>query len=101
MTVSSKVGNEPNSVPASQGGKGVTVCIEELTNAYQALAKKNADSVASSLQSLLAVRNPIEFFTLQQNLMKDSMAAAIEDSQRLSALTTAVLSAALTPWARQ
>jgi hypothetical protein len=47
------------------------------------------------------VKNPTEFFELQQKLIKDGVQAAVSDSQKIAHLTAAVFTSAFEPIKKQ
>ena len=92
---------EGNADALAEGGRASTAALQQLTTAYQELATKNVKTMTSALQALAAVKTPTEFIELQQRLIKDSMEAAIHDSQHIARLTSAVFTTALEPVKRQ
>jgi len=74
-----------------------TAAAQELAKAYQNLAMKNLKNLTAAVQALAAVKTPAHFFELQQKLLKDGVEAAINDSQHIAKLTTAVFTAAFEP----
>jgi hypothetical protein len=75
--------------------------LQELTKAYQELAVRNAKNVMAAIQALSAVKTPAEFMELQQRLIKESVDAAVRDSQHIAQLTAAVFTAASKPVKQQ
>jgi phasin family protein len=92
---------EGNADALAKSGKASTAALQQLTTAYQELAAKNVKTMTSALQALAAVKTPTEFMELQQRLIKDSMEAAIHDSQHIAQLTSAVFTTAFEPVKRQ
>jgi phasin family protein len=68
-----------------------------LTKAYRELTTKNARNVTAAMQALAAVKSPTDFIELQQRLIKEGVETAVDDSQRIAQLTTAVFTAAFEP----
>ncbi len=85
----------------AHGGTAALAGIQELAQAYQALAARNAAKLTESLQALSAVKTPTDFFQLQQRLISEGVAAAVKDSQEIAKLTTAVFTAAFEPVQKQ
>lgn len=92
---------EGNADALAKSGRASTAALQQLTAAYQELTTKNVKSMTSALQALAAVKTPTEFVELQQKLIKDSMEAAINDSQHIARLTSAVFTTAFEPVKRQ
>jgi phasin family protein len=80
-----------------ESGKGSTAAMQELTKAYQELAKKNIQKLTDALHALSDVKSPTDFIALQQRLIRESVEAAVSDSKRIGELTTNVFTAALKP----
>jgi hypothetical protein len=80
-----------------KSSNGSSAAFEELTVAYQELATRNAKILTAGMQALAAVKSPTEFIELQQRLIKDSLKAAVQDSQHIAQLTAAVFTAAFQP----
>jgi hypothetical protein len=85
----------------TDSGNGSRFAIQNLTEAYQELASRNAKNLNAAIQALTAVKNPAEFVELQQRLIKDGVEAAVGDSQRIAHLTVAVFTAAFEPMKKQ
>ena len=85
----------------TESGNASRAAVQELTTAYQELAKKNAKNLTAAIQALSAVRTPAEFIELQQRLIKESVDAAVRDSQHIAQLTAAVFTAASEPVKKQ
>ena len=83
--------------PAESGGDASSNALRELNKAYLALAIKNAFNVFNVVHALSRVRTPLQLIELQQRLIRESIGAAIRDSQRITQLTTAVLIATSRP----
>ena len=90
-----------NAEALTESGDASTAAIQELTEAYQELAIKNAKNLTAAMQSLAAVKSPTEFIELQQRLMKDGFETAVGDSQHIVRLTAAVFTAAFEPVKKQ
>ena len=90
-----------NADALTDSGNASSAAVKELTKAYQELATKNAKNLTAAIQALSAVKNPAEFFELQQRLIKDGVEAAVSDSQRIAHLTAAVFTAAFEPVKKQ
>ena len=84
-----------------KGGNASSAALQKLTKAYQELAVKNAKNVTAAIQALSAVKTPTEFMELQQRLIKESVDAAVRDSQHIAQLTAAVFTAASEPVKKQ
>ncbi|HTR17775.1 MAG TPA: phasin family protein [Acetobacteraceae bacterium] len=85
----------------TESGDASSAAFQELTKAYQDLAAKNAKNMAAAVQALSSVKNPTEFFELQQKLIKEVVEAAMTDSQRIATLTAAVFTSAFEPVKKQ
>jgi len=85
----------------TESGNASIAAVQELTRAYQELARKNAKNLTAAVQALSAVKSPTEFFELQQKLIKDGVEAAVADSRHIAQLTTAVFTAAFEPVKKQ
>jgi hypothetical protein len=90
-----------NADALSESGSSSKAAFQELTNAYQELATKNAKTLTDAIQALSAVKQPLEFFELQQKLIKDGVEATVHDGQHIAQLTTAIFTAAFVPVKRQ
>lgn len=85
----------------TKGGLAATAAIQELTTAYQDLAARNVKTLQAAISALTAVKSPSDFVELQQKLLKEGVEAAVEDSQHIAKLTTAVFTAAFEPVKQQ
>jgi phasin family protein len=85
----------------SQSSHASSNAMQDLTNAYQELAARNAKNVRDSLQAIAKVKTPAEFFSVQQSLLKDYLEAAVSDSKHIAELTAAVFTAAFEPVKKQ
>jgi phasin family protein len=85
----------------TESGAASRTAVQELTKAYQELATKNAKNLTEAIHALSAVKNPAEFFELQQKLLKDGVEAAVSDGRHIAHLTTAVFTAAFEPVKKQ
>ena len=93
--------SKPNADAVTDSGSASSAALQELTKAYQELAVKNAKNVMAAIQALSAVKTPAEFMELQQRLIKESVDAALRDSQHIAQLTAAVFTAASEPVKKQ
>jgi phasin family protein len=75
--------------------------VQELTQAYQELATKNARNLTAAMQAFAAVKSPAEFLELQQRLIKEGVQAAVSDSRHIAQLTAALFTAAFEPVKKQ
>jgi hypothetical protein len=76
--------------PAKIGGYASSNALQELNKAYQELALKNAFNMFKVVHALSRVTTPLQLIDLQQRLIRESISAAIRDSQRITQLTIAV-----------
>ena len=90
-----------NADALAKSGSASTAALQQLSAAYQELATKNVRNMTAAMQALAAVKSPTEFIELQQKLVKDSLEAAVRDSQRIAQLTSAVFTTAFEPVKRQ
>ena len=90
-----------NTAAFGDSSNAATAAFQELTNAYQELATKNAKNLTAAMQALAAVKSPAEFIELQQRLIKEGVEAAVSDSRHIAQLTTAVFTAAFEPVKKQ
>jgi phasin family protein len=90
-----------NAEALTESGNASRAALQELTGAYQGLAAKNVTNLTAAMQALAAVKSPSEFIELQQRLIKDGVEAAVNDSQHIAQLTTAVFTAAFEPVKKQ
>jgi phasin family protein len=81
----------------TENGNASRAAIQQLTRAYQELTTKNARNATAAMQALAAVKSPADFIELQQRLIKEGVETAVDDSQRIAQLTTAVFTAAFEP----
>jgi hypothetical protein len=93
--------SKANADALTKSGDASRAALQELTKAYQELAAKNAQNVGAAIQALSAVKNLGEFIELQQKLIKESVDAAVRDSQHIAQLTAAVFTAASEPVKKQ
>src|SRR5271168_2149429 len=75
--------------------------LRELSEAYQELTVKNGKHLTAAIQALSAAKSPTEFIGLQQQLVKDGIQAAVNDSQHIARLTAAVFATAFEPVKKQ
>jgi phasin family protein len=88
-----KIAND-NAWRLAGGGSGSSAAAQDLINAYQELATRNAKTLTAAIQALSVVKSPAEFMELQQRLIKDGADAAIRDGRRITELTTSAFAAA-------
>jgi phasin family protein len=81
----------------TESGKGSAAAVQELTKAYQDLAARNVKNLTVALEALVAAKSPTEFLELQQKLIKDGVASAVNDGRHIAELTTALFTAAFEP----
>jgi phasin family protein len=86
-----------NADALTESGNASRAAVQELTKAYRELTTKNARNVTAAMQALAAVKSPTDFIELQQRLIKEGVETAVDDSQRIAQLTTAVFTAAFEP----
>ncbi|MDO8606048.1 MAG: phasin family protein [Phaeospirillum sp.] len=108
ITVATKASVEKLTIVAKNNAEALTKSgtaaasgLESLAKAYQALATRNVEKMAASIQALSSVKTPVEFFSLQQKLAKESLEAALSDSRAIAELTTSVFTAAFEPVQKQ
>jgi phasin family protein len=85
----------------ANSGSASTAALQQLSAAYQELATKNVRNMTAAMRALATVKSPTEFIELQQKLVKESLQAAVHDSQRIAQLTSAVFTTAFEPVKRQ
>jgi phasin family protein len=90
-----------NADALANGGNASTAALQQLGAAYQELATKNVKKMTAAMQALATVKSPTEFIELQQKLVKESLEAAVRDSQHIAQLTSAVFTTAFEPVKRQ
>ena len=90
-----------NAEALTKSGNAAVSGIESLAKAYQALAAKNVEKFSAAIQALSSVKTPVEFFEVQQKLVKDGFEAAVADSRAIAELTTSVLTSAFEPVGKQ
>jgi hypothetical protein len=61
---------EGNAAALTDSGDASRAGFQELTQAYQDLATKNASDLSAAVRALSAVKTPAEFAELQQNLVE-------------------------------
>jgi hypothetical protein len=93
--------SKANADALTHSGNASSAALQDLTKAYQELAVRNAKNVMAAIQALSAVKTPAEFMELQQRLIKESVDAAVRDSQHIAQLTAAVFTAASEPVKKQ
>ena len=71
--------------------------LQSLSEAYIKIATRNYDQQIASITALSAVKTPVEFFTVQQGIVRDGFGAAVTDGQSIAALTAAAFAAAFDP----
>jgi hypothetical protein len=81
----------------TENGNASRAAIQQLTKAYQELATKNVNKLTTAVRALATVKSPADFIELQQRLIKEGVETAVDDSQRIAQLTTAVFTAAFEP----
>ena len=90
-----------NAEALSKSGSAAVSGLETLAKAYQTLVTKNMEKLTSSLQALSSVKTPVEFFEIQQKLVKEGFEAALADSRVIAELTNSVFTAAFEPVQKQ
>ncbi len=64
---------------------------------FQELAARNVEKLGDALREISSVKTPVEFFEVQQRLIKESFDAALSDSRAIAELTASVFSTAAEP----
>ena len=85
----------------SQSGAASSAAVQELTKAYQELATKNIKNLTAAMEALAKVKSPTEFIALQQQLVREGVEFAVNDSQHIARLTTQIFTAAFEPVKKQ
>jgi hypothetical protein len=88
---------EPRTRPTPPAPAG----LQDLMQAYQAMARRNGEKLTASMQALAAVKTPTEFVELRRKLLTESVTAAVSDGAAIGKLTTAAFTAAFEPLRRQ
>ena len=86
-----------NAKAISKSGAIALDGFQELARAYQDLAARNVEKLGEALKEMSTVKTPVEFFEVQQKLIKESFDAAVSDSRAIAELTASVLSASAEP----
>lgn len=86
-----------NAKAMSKGGAIAMDGFQELAKAYQDLAARNVEKLGDALREISSVKTPVEFFEVQQRLIKESFDAALSDSRAIAELTASVFSTAAEP----
>jgi hypothetical protein len=87
--------------PFTGGGEAVVTGLQNLMQAYQAMARRNGEKLTASMQALAAVKTPTEFVELQRKLLAESVAEAVSDSATIGKLTATAFTAAFEPMRKQ
>lgn len=66
--------------PLARFGAAAITGFASLAGAYQDLASRNSEKLATAVKALSSVKSPSEFFELQQTLIKEGFATALADS---------------------
>ncbi|CAA7627587.1 phasin family protein [Magnetospirillum sp. SS-4] len=108
FTVSAKANIEKLTIVAKTNAEALTKSgnaaisgLESLTKAYQDLATRNVEKLAAGIKTLASVKSPVEFFEVQQKLVKEGFESALADSRAIAELTTSVFTAAFEPVQKQ
>lgn len=83
------------------GSQETNAAFQELTKAYQELATENVRNLTAAIKSISTVKSPTEFINLQQKLIKEGVDSAVNASQHIAQLTTAVFTSAFEPLKKQ
>lgn len=86
---------------SANGGPAVVAGLQDLMQAYQAMARRNGEKLTASIHALATVKTPTEFMELQRKLVTESVASAVSDSATIGKLTTAAFTAAFEPMRKQ
>ncbi|OAN55297.1 hypothetical protein A6A04_10850 [Paramagnetospirillum marisnigri] len=86
-----------NAKAASKSGTIALDGFQDLAKAYQELTARNIEKLGDAFKELSTVKTPVEFFEVQQRLIKESFDAAVSDSRAIAELTTSAFSAAAEP----
>ncbi|CAA7611991.1 conserved hypothetical protein [Candidatus Terasakiella magnetica] len=70
---------------------------QELAKAYQDIAARNVEKLGDALKEMSSVKTPVEFFEVQQKLIKENFDAAVSDSRAIAELTASVFSTVAEP----
>jgi phasin family protein len=73
----------------------------KLAKAYQELAARHVETLTTSIQALSSVKTPVEFFEVQQKLMKEAFETTITDSRAIAELTASAFAATFEPVQKQ
>jgi hypothetical protein len=90
-----------NIAAMTDGEHAAGAAFKALTAAYQDMASRNASNLAAAMHELSAVRNPIQFFEIQQRLIKEGVHLAVTDSQTIAHLTATMFTKAFEPVKKQ
>jgi phasin family protein len=90
-----------NAEALTKSGNAAVSGIETLAKAYQDLTTRNVEKLTANIKALSSVKSPVEFFEVQQKLVKEGFEAAIADSRAIAELTTSVVTAAFEPVQKQ
>lgn len=86
-----------NAKAVSKSGAIAIDGFQELAQAYQDLAARNVEKLGDALKEISSVKTPVEFFEVQQRLIKESFDAALSDSRAIAELTASVFSTVAEP----
>lgn len=85
----------------TKSGNAAITGLTSLTKAYQDIATRNFEKLTASVQALASVKTPVEFFEIQQKLIKESLETTVADTRAIAELTTSVFTAAFEPVQKQ
>ena len=91
---SAKVASTATKIDGQAQLPGAVAGVQSLIDAYMKIATRNYEQQISAITALSAVKTPVEFFEVQQNLIRDGIGAAMTDGKVLAELTATAFNSA-------
>ncbi|GEM_PF-4938805 len=70
---------------------------QQLTEAYQEIARKNSARLTEAIKGLSTVRNSADFLDMQQRLAVEVFESALSDGKHIAEITVSIFTGALAP----
>jgi hypothetical protein len=80
-----------------ESGRSMLAVLQNLTDAYQQITRRNSERLSESLKELGTIKSPVELLQLQQKLMRETFENSMDDSKQIGEITLSVFTKAFEP----
>ena len=85
-----KASESPESIAKNAIAEG----LQSLADMYLKIAARNYEQQVATITALSSVKTPVEFFELQQTIIRDGIGAAVADSKALAEMAASAFTSA-------